>query len=296
MKEVVVISGKGGTGKTSITASFAVLGGAGIVVGDCDVDADDMHLLLAPDYRSSEAFYSGYQAVIDADACSGCGRCMEICRFNAVVPEAGLFKIEAGDCEGCGYCSRICPASAISMHDAHVGEVFESEIRTGAPMVHARLRAGADNSGKLVAEVKKRARRIAAERGSSIVLIDGSPGIGCPVISSLTGADYVILVTEPTPSGIHDLKRVHELIAKFKIRSGLIVNKADLNPEAAAELRRFAKERDIALIAELPYAPDFTKAMTEAVTVAEYGNDWLSSLIENAWADARIEINKEVTK
>lgn len=296
MKEVVVISGKGGTGKTSLTASFSILGGDEIVVGDCDVDADDMHLLLEPDYSVSSEFFSGLTAGIDPDRCSSCGRCAEICRFDAITEGGGSYLINTQDCEGCGYCSRICPENAIEMSDADVGKVFESSIKTGARMVHARLRAGADNSGKLVAEVKKRARRIAEDGGKDLILIDGSPGIGCPVISSLTGADYVILVTEPTPSGIHDLKRVHELVKKFRIRCGLIINKADLNSVGQKELSDFAGQEDIGIIAEIPYEPDFTRAMTDGKTVVEYHNIKLKTIIENAWADARSEIYSEVKK
>ncbi|MBI9105576.1 MAG: ATP-binding protein [Spirochaetales bacterium] len=296
MKEVVVISGKGGTGKTSITASFAVIGRDNIVVGDCDVDADDMHLLLEPDYKSTEDFYSGYTAVIDQEKCTACGKCMDVCRFKAVDNKIGKFEINSADCEGCGYCCVICPEKAITMQDAYVGEVFISGIKTGTEMVHARLKAGADNSGKLVARVKKIAGEIAKKDGKDLILIDGSPGIGCPVISSLSGADFVILVTEPTPSGIHDLKRVFELIQKFKIRSGLIINKHDLNLELSAELKDFAKNEGIKVLAEIPYEPDFTKAMTEGFTVVEYNNKTLKKILTEAWAEAEKEIYKEVIK
>lgn len=290
MKEVVVISGKGGTGKTSVTASFAVLGGESLVIGDCDVDADDMHLLLEPDYSNREDFYSGYMAVIDDAKCISCGKCAEVCRFKAVAAVDGLYKINEIDCEGCGYCSEICPSDAIRMQEAFVGEVFSSKIKSGARMIHARLKAGADNSGKLVARVKKDARTAAERDDRQIILIDGSPGIGCPVISSLTGADYVILVTEPTPSGIHDLKRVYQLVQKFSIRAGLIINKHDINSEAAGELRRFAGDEGIKILAELPYEPDFTKAMTEGLTVVEYKNQGLKTLLASAWAAAKNEI------
>lgn len=290
MKEVVVISGKGGTGKTSVTASFAVLGGKDLVVGDCDVDADDMHLLLKPDYDKTEAFYSGCMASIDEDKCISCGKCREVCRFNAVSDVDGIYRIRELDCEGCGYCAEVCPSDAVAMHEAYVGELFTSKIRTGTTMIHARLKAGADNSGKLVARVKKDARAIAESERKKIILIDGSPGIGCPVISSLTGADYVILVTEPTPSGIHDLKRVYELIAKFKIRTGLIINKSDINESAAQQLRDFAAGEDIKILAEIPYEPDFTKAMTAGKTVSEYENEELRDILAGAWIAAEKEI------
>lgn len=293
MKEVVVISGKGGTGKTSVTASFAVLGGKDLVIGDCDVDAADMHLLLKPDYGKTEDFYSGFMASIDGDKCISCGKCEEICRFGAVSSKDGIYKIKELDCEGCGYCAEVCPAEAISMNDAHVGELYTSEIKTGSTMIHARLKPGADNSGKLVAQVKKDARAIAERDGKSLILVDGSPGIGCPVISSLTGADYVILVTEPTPSGIHDLKRVYELISKFKIKGGLIINKCDINETAAQQLHDFAESEDMKVLAEIPYEPDFTKAMTVGKTVTEYDNKKLRDILEDAWFAARYEITTE---
>ena len=290
MKEVVVISGKGGTGKTSITSSFAVLGGAGIVVGDCDVDADDMHLLLQPDYSEKEDFYSGFEAVIDQDICTGCGQCSDICRFNAVDIKDGVYTVNNLNCEGCGYCYEICPVKAIEMKDAYVGQVFSSRIKTGAVMIHARLKAGADNSGKLVARVKKKAKMLAQESGHELIIIDGSPGIGCPVVSSLTGADYVILVTEPTPSGIHDLKRVYELVSKFKIRAGLIINKYDLNAELDKELEEYAAGKDIKILTRLPYDETFTAAITNGITVAEIDNSDIQKMILNAWKNVQEEV------
>lgn len=293
MKEVVVISGKGGTGKTSITASFAVLGGNRLVIGDCDVDADDMHLLLNPDYGKPEDFYSGFEAVIDKNICTACGRCEEVCRYGAVDNKDGVFKINDINCEGCGYCYEVCPAGAITMKDAYVGNVFDSKIKSRTEMIHARLKAGADNSGKLVAKVKQNAKKKAEELGCDMILIDGSPGIGCPVVSSLTGADYVILVTEPTPSGLHDLKRVHELVKKFKIKSGLIINKNDINADVSAQLEEYAASENIGMIAKLPYNEDFTKAITAGKTAAEYSESPISGLIKKAWDNALKAINKE---
>ncbi len=283
MKEVVVISGKGGTGKTSITSSFAVIGSKNLVVGDCDVDADDMHLMLEPDYNKSENFYSGLVAEIDNGKCISCGKCGDICRFSAVNNDNEVFSIDRMNCEGCGYCARICPEQAISMKDALVGDIFESTIKTGAVMIHARLRPGADNSGKLVAKVKKNARAAADKLGIEMIIIDGSPGIGCPVVSSLTGADYVLLVTEPTKSGVHDLKRVHELIKKFKIRAGLIINKFDLNLQLTDELKKYAAKEKVSIIELIPYNEDFTKAITAGKTAAEYNNSEIKKLIYDAW-------------
>ena len=195
MKEIVVISGKGGTGKTSLTASFACLEGSGAIVADCDVDAADMHLLMQPEIREREDFYSGEMARISQDKCTLCGKCAEICRFDAITIVNGEYCIDSLECEGCGYCARVCPAEAISNESLKAGEWFLSSIKTGGMMVHARLGIGADNSGKLVAKVKKEARHHAGINGNGLIIVDGPPGIGCPVISSITGADFAVLVT-----------------------------------------------------------------------------------------------------
>ena len=197
MKEIVVISGKGGTGKTSVTASFAMLGGNDIVVGDCDVDAADLHLLLGPDFKYKEDFYSGKLARIESGDCSMCGICQETCRFDAIKNNGTHFEVIPLECEGCGYCARVCPEKNIIMSERLTGAFYISNTKISNKMVHARLGIGAENSGKMVAKVKKEANRIAGENGKEIIIIDGSPGIGCPVISSLTGADFVVLVTEP---------------------------------------------------------------------------------------------------
>lgn len=185
MKEIVVISGKGGTGKTSVAASFAVLGGKEVIVADCDVDAADMHLLMQPDFAKSEDFFSGELAQINQEECIQCGKCADVCRFNAIPVIDGKYLIDALSCEGCGYCARVCPTEAISNHELNVGKWYVSKIKTGSTMVHARLGIGADNSGKLVAKVKNEARQVALENNRKYILVDGSPGVGCPVVSSL---------------------------------------------------------------------------------------------------------------
>jgi MinD superfamily P-loop ATPase len=286
MKEIVVISGKGGTGKTSLTAAFAVLGGEEVIVADCDVDAADMHLLLAPDFANSEAFYSGERAVIDADACLGCGDCVEVCRFDAIDDEDGTYAVDQLSCEGCGYCARICPEEAIENVEQRAGDWYLSTIKTGSKMVHARLGIGADNSGKLVAKVKNEARQIAEEASKPIVLVDGSPGIGCPVVSSLSGASFVVLVTEPTVSGLHDLQRVHQLVKKFGIEAGCIINKADLNADVLAELRAYMEQEGIAPLSEIPYNEEFTVAITNGVTVVERDAS-LRADLESCWDDIK---------
>ena len=283
MKEIVVISGKGGTGKTSITAAFAVLAGEDIVVADCDVDAADKHLLMEPDFGDEEAFFSGELAVIDQDLCSGCGACADVCRFDAIPIVDGKYVVQDLDCEGCGYCARICPTDAITNVQQNVGKWYRSKVKTGTTMVHARLAIGADNSGKLVAKVKSEAKQVAEERGLPWVLVDGAPGIGCPVVSSLSGAAFAVLVTESTVSGMHDLRRVYQLVKKFGIPAGCIINKADLNPVVLAELRRLLTDEGIIELAEIPYDERFTEAMTQGKTIVEWDASF-EAILKECWS------------
>jgi MinD superfamily P-loop ATPase len=282
VKEIVVISGKGGTGKTSITASLAYLGGDDLIVADCDVDAADMHLLMAPDFGRGEDFYSGELAFIDQEACIQCGKCQDICRFDAIPVVDSQYIVDPLGCEGCGYCARVCPADAIRNSTPSVGECFISRIRTGTTMVHARLSIGADNSGKLVAKVKNEAKKFAKEQNKIAVLVDGSPGVGCPVVSSLSGASFVVLVTEPTVSGLHDLKRVYELVKKFGIKAGCIINKSDLNNRVSNDIKSFINEEEILLLSEIPYNVKFTEAMTNGKTIVEYDEN-LGKIISESW-------------
>jgi len=283
MKEIVIISGKGGTGKTSLTSSFTMLSGNDLIAADCDVDAPDMHLLLKPDLAKSYEFYSGELAVIDYDKCTSCGICMEVCRFDAFSIIDDLYKISKINCEGCAYCSYVCPEKAIEMVTQNVGKWYISNIKSGSQMVHAHLNVGAENSGKLVAKVKNEARRIAKETDKKYILVDGSPGIGCPVISSLTGADFVVIVTEPTASGIHDLKRVNDLVKRFNIKCSGIINKCDINPAACREIEDYFTAEGIHHLVSLSYDENFTKAMTEGKTIVEYDNGELYNKINNAW-------------
>ncbi|MDX9780759.1 MAG: ATP-binding protein [bacterium] len=269
MKEIVVISGKGGTGKTSVTASFAVLGEKDLVVADCDVDAADMHVFLDPDYREKHDFYSGELAQIDPETCIQCGKCAEVCRFNAIDIVNGSHHVKELDCEGCGYCARVCPVNAIKNIRNHVGYWYRSRIKTGAGMIHARMKVGAENSGKLVAKVKQEAAKLAESTNKKYVLVDGSPGIGCPVISSLSGAAYAVLVTEPTLSGLHDLERVYSVVERFRIPAGCIVNKADLNIRNRDKIREFLKDKAIDLLAELPYDLRISTLMVGGRTMVE---------------------------
>jgi len=283
MKEIVVISGKGGTGKTSITAAYAMLGGKDITVADCDVDAADMHLLLKPDRSFSEDFYSGELAYIDQEKCRQCGKCAKICRYKAIPIIDDKYVIHELNCEGCSYCFYACPYDAITMVEQNVGKFYISNTRAGNQLVHARLKSGADNSGKLVAKVKKEAKRLAEEQNKQLILVDGSPGIGCPVVSSLSGADYVVLVTEPTVSGLHDLKRVYILVKKFNIKAGCIINKADLNVNVTAEIEEFLKNEGVDHILNIPYDEEFTVAMTAGKTIVEKEGSELQKMVNDSW-------------
>ncbi len=272
MKELVVISGKGGTGKTSITASFAVLAGRP-VVADCDVDAADLHLVLSPVVRERHEFHSGHEAVIQPAQCNGCGACMSVCRFGAVVLHGDgqgepIYSVDPLACEGCGVCVHVCPAEAIEFPERRCGSWMISQTRCG-PMVHARLGAAAENSGKLVSVVRQEARRIAEQGQHDIVIIDGPPGIGCPVIASVTGAALVLIVTEPTVSGEHDLERVFALTRHFCIPTAVCVNKWDLNPEATQRIEEKTIELGGHIAGRIRYDRSVTRAQLEEKAAVE---------------------------
>ncbi len=267
VREIVVISGKGGTGKTSFTASFAVLA-RGCVIADCDVDAADMHLLLSPETAERSRFLSGNEAVIRKEACTACGRCMELCRFGAVRLEGGCYSVDPFSCEGCGVCVRFCPAGAIDFPVCDCGEWMISGTRAGA-MVHARLTPGAENSGRLVSLVRKEARRIAGADGIPLVLADGPPGIGCPVIASVTGSSLAVVVTEPTMSGVHDLERVLSLARHFGIPCAVCVNKWDINPGITEEIEAVTEKSGARAAGRVRYDTGVIRAMIDAKTVVE---------------------------
>jgi MinD superfamily P-loop ATPase len=268
MKELVVISGKGGTGKTTITACLAALAKDKVLV-DADVDAADLFILLAPETRRKETFRSGQVARIDAALCTSCAKCVDACRYGAISPQ---LQVDGVDCEGCGLCARICPTQAIGMRECVSGDWFISETRYG-PFVHARLKPGGENSGKLVTMVRQNARLIAEDRGLDWILVDGPPGIGCPVISSLTGAAAVLIVTEPTPAGIHDMKRVAELAAYFKIPSAVCINKWDLSPEKTEEIAAFCAGEGIAFAGRIPYDRTVVDSLVKRRILVEYAPD-----------------------
>jgi MinD superfamily P-loop ATPase len=271
-KELVVISGKGGTGKTSLTASFAVLANRP-VIADCDVDAADLHLLLAPQVTERHEFRSGHQAVVRDEECISCDVCLRYCRFDAIKVNRTstgreMFSIDPIACEGCGLCVRFCPVEAIDFPERRGGEWMISDTRCG-PMVHARLGVAAENSGKLVSIVRREARRIAEERDRSFVIVDGPPGIGCPVIASITGASFVLVVTEPTVSGEHDLERVLFLIRHFDIPAAVCVNKWDLNAEMTERIEDKAFRMGAQIAGRIRYDRTVTLAQMRERAVVE---------------------------
>ncbi len=282
MKELVVISGKGGTGKTSILGALAALA-EGAVLADCDVDAADLHLLLAPEIQTRETFTGGSVAQIDPAGCSRCGRCAALCRFEAIVRDGRSAPwVDPMACEGCGVCAWFCPERAIAMVPAVAGEWFVSRTRFG-PMVHAALAPGQDNSGKLVHTVKTQARALARRTGRQLVLVDGSPGIGCPVIASIAGASLVLIVTEPTRSGLHDLQRVAELTAHFQLPAMVCINKADINPDLAGQIADQARARGLPLAGRIDYEPAFSEAQRAGQTLCEFADNGLVDPLRALW-------------
>jgi MinD superfamily P-loop ATPase len=274
LQEMVVVSGKGGTGKTSMVGSFAALAKRA-VLADCDVDAADLHLLLSPVVRRREEFWSGHAAVIAPERCTACGRCVELCRFGAihasdVDPSGPAFTVDPAACEGCGVCVDHCAPGAIDFPERLSGEWFVSDTRCG-PLVHARLGIAAENSGKLVSTVRQAAREVAQAQGRDLVLVDGPPGIGCPVISTITGASAVLAVTEPTVSGEHDLLRVMELCRHFGIDAAVCVNKWDLNPGASERIEAAARARGGHPVGRIPYDRAVTSAQVRGRAVVEIG-------------------------
>ncbi len=281
MREIVIISGKGGTGKTSLTGAFAHLA-ANKVICDLDVDAPDLHLLLQPVRDREEEFHSGYQAQIDTELCNGCGQCFSLCRFEAVREGEQGFSVDSIRCEGCKACVAFCPAEAIRFELKHCGQWYVSSTRFG-PLVHAQLTPGAENSGRLVMVLKQQARELAKTMGLDLVLCDGAPGIGCPVISSLSGTHLAVAVTEPTPSGRHDLERVTELCRHFQVPIAVLINKHDLNPDEGARIEAYCREKSYPVLARLPHDPIVTRAMIRGLVVTELPESDFGREIRQVW-------------
>ncbi|MCP4719968.1 MAG: P-loop NTPase [Desulfobacteraceae bacterium] len=283
MKELVILSGKGGTGKTSLTAAFAGLA-ENMMLCDTDVDAADLHLLMAPKVQEKNDFIGGNEAIINPDKCVDCGLCKELCRFNAVIEHDPLsYTIDAIDCEGCGVCVDLCPEEAIDFPQKTCGEWYISDTRFG-PMIHARLGIAEENSGRLVALIREEARKRVREQHLDLILTDGPPGIGCPVIASIGQANCVLIVTEPTVSGIHDMERVAKLASHFKIPAMVCVNKFDLNPDQGLAIEQIARENNVSIVGRIPFDPNFTQAMIQGKTILEtHENSSTSQAIKEIW-------------
>jgi MinD superfamily P-loop ATPase len=300
MKEIVVISGKGGTGKTSIVAAFAALAKSAVLV-DCDVDAADLHLILEPDIKQTYDFIGGKRASIITEKCIGCDRCMDLCNFEAVHFDgpanhivSKTYIIDNISCEGCGVCVQFCPVDAIEFKDAINGQWFISDTRFG-PMVHARLKPAEENSGKLVSLMRKEAKRLAAEQDKDLIIVDGSPGIGCPVIASISGSDLVLAVTEPTISAQHDLDRVIELTRHFKIPTAICINKFDINREIAKAIEEKANQKSLKVIGKISYDIAVTKAQIAAKSIVEYSSDGLKDQVVFLWKSVLGMLNSKET-
>jgi MinD superfamily P-loop ATPase len=279
VRQLTIVSGKGGTGKTTMAAAFATLAENKVMV-DCDVDAADLHLLLRPRVLKQQKYYGGRSPHVDSDKCTQCGLCSEVCRFNAI--DNGI--VDYVSCEGCGFCSHICPESAIMMEEAFSGDWFVSETPYG-PFVHARLGIGEENSGKLVTVVRKQATEIAKEKHLNLVLIDGPPGIGCPVTASLTGVDLMLAITEPTLSGIHDLERILKLAEHFKIPSAVCINKFDINSENTDRIVAYCEKNGSKIIGKIPYEPKVVEALVSRKTVMEYPCNGVEGILRGMWEE-----------
>jgi MinD superfamily P-loop ATPase len=289
LKQLTVISGKGGTGKTTLVASLAHLAGRSVLV-DADVDAADLHLLLKPHIQRREIFMASKVAEIDPALCNQCGRCQEVCRFEAIRD----FQVDPIACEGCGVCFHVCSQEAVSIKDVQSGEWFVSGTRYG-PLVHAKLGVAQDNSGKLVTMVRKEGQRIAKEGNYSLILIDGPPGIGCPVIASVGGVDAALLVTEPSVSGLHDLERVLAVCRHFQVPAWICVNKWDISPEYTEKIEVFAEEAGSRVIGKLPFDPAVTRAMVAEKTVLEYSSGKISEEIRKLWIRLHSFLNESAS-
>jgi MinD superfamily P-loop ATPase len=288
MKQIVIISGKGGTGKTVITGAFAALA-KNKVMADCDVDAADLHLLMDPEIKDSGVFKSGVTAYTHSELCEGCGLCSVVCRFDAVKED---FTIDPVSCEGCAFCSYACPRDAIEMKSNTSGNWFISDTRFG-PLVHAKLGIAEENSGKLVTLVKQKAKEIAEEKNLKWVIIDGSPGIGCPVIASITGVDCAVIIVEPTLSGLHDAERVVDVAKFFNIPVKAIINKFDLNPDMAERIEKWFESRNIQVLGKLIFDRAVVESVVEGKTIIEYSDNKVSKTLADIWALIEKELNNK---
>ena len=288
MKEILIVSGKGGTGKTSIIGSFAYLAENKILV-DCDVDASDLHLLLSPRPTEEHEFKSGVKARVEADKCSSCGMCAELCQFDSIIMEDTAVISEL-NCEGCGVCAHFCPEKCIVLDENHCGSWYVADTDYGT-LVHAQLFAGEENSGKLVSFIKNKAREIAEATSTELILIDGAPGVGCPVIASLSNVDLAVVITEPTLSGQHDLERILDLTGHFKIPALICVNKWDLHPEMSDTIEAACKNRGVELLGKIPFDPAVIDCQLQGVPVTSSDTSLASCSIRDIWKKLQQKID-----
>jgi MinD superfamily P-loop ATPase len=293
MKQLVILSGKGGTGKTSVAAALAHLASQEmpIALADADVDAANLELVLAPAKVEEHAFMGGQVAVIDPELCTLCGRCYEVCRFDAVVPGEENYRVDPLTCEGCASCFHQCPEKAIHIDEQQAGLWFRSDTRFG-PLFHAHLFAGQENSGKLVTMVKQQSRLLALDEGRELLIVDGPPGIGCPVISASAGADLALLVTEPTVSGVHDLERILGTVNHFRVPALVLVNKSDVNPAQVARIEAYCRAHRIHLVGKLPYDTVITEAMVRGQPVTLYRPEGvMAQALRHVWSRLRAQLD-----
>jgi MinD superfamily P-loop ATPase len=274
MKQLVILSGKGGTGKTSVAAAFSHLAAEGpdqisVVLADADVDAANLELVLAPRVLKQEDFWGGQLAIINQTTCTNCGECVDACRFDAIHEPGDLYEVDPIACEGCAACVYHCPHEAITMEEQIAGQWFKSESRFG-PLFHAELFPAQENSGKLVTLIKQHARLLALDEGHELVIVDGPPGIGCPVISAASGADLTLIIAEPSVAGVHDMQRILQTTDHFGVRALVCINKADLYPDGSAEIASFCQDNNYELIGNIPYDIGVTEAMTKGEPVTAY--------------------------
>ena len=275
MKQVAIASGKGGTGKTSLVASFANFADA--IIADCDVDAPNLHLILRPEILEKIPFEGMELAKIEEDKCIKCGKCEKACRFGAIED----FKVIEEKCEGCGVCQLVCPVDAIGLHKRVTGYVFLSRTRFGG-FVYGLLSPGEEASGKLVSQVRKKAEEMASKEGKEMIIIDSPAGIGCPVIASIGNTNLVVVVTEPTMAAIHDMERVLSTAEHFRVKTVVVINKYDINEEMSKEIEEFCRSRSIDIIGKIPFSKKFVEAMIEGKSVVEYDNE-IARIVKNIW-------------
>jgi MinD superfamily P-loop ATPase len=293
MKEITILSGKGGTGKTSVSAAFASIAGNSVIC-DCDVDASDLFILLDPVLKEKHSFESGAKVCIDQEKCSGCALCYEHCRFEAISKEENnTYVINETLCEGCLLCEKLCPEKAVISQETFDNQWFVSETLYG-PFVHARMEPGQENSGKLVTQLRRKAKEIASEKELEFIISDGPPGIGCPVIAAITGSKHIMLVIEPTKSGLHDADRLIDLASSFQIPISAIINKYDIFPAMTMKIEEYLAQKNVEYLGRIPFDPLMLEALAVRKNIVEYAENAPTSMIlKDIWLKIKLRIADE---